>query len=86
MATVKSTQEAALDAKLLLHTAHLGSERAQKLKVERGSFQLHTFIAHVRDVIESGASERGLNWEALTRKASRALLRPACPGFMYILL
>ena len=80
---VKSTQEAALDAKLLLHTAHLGSERAQKLKVERGSFDLHEFIGHVRDRLESGSTPRGLNWSSVSKQVARALAQSACPSFMY---
>ena len=89
---VKSTQEAALDAKLLLHAAHLTSERAQKLKVESGSFDLDDFIRKLRDRLAGDSSsasqqrtladEGSLAFDSFTSEVLQTSVRMPCLSFM----
>lgn len=51
---VKSTREAALDARLLLHTTRLASERVHQLKLDTSSFDKEEFMRRLRDGLIHG--------------------------------
>lgn len=76
---VKSTHEAQLDAKLLLHTSSLTSQRAQKVKLEQGTWDLTEFLTAVSKLTERG-SNASLN--SLHDHALNTSLAPPAMSFM----
>jgi hypothetical protein len=67
---VKSTHEAQLDAKLLLQTSSLTSQRAQKVKLEQGSWDLTEFLNALSKLTESGVSLDSLHDHAVNSSSA----------------
>jgi hypothetical protein len=85
--TVKSTREAALDARLLLHTTRLASERVHQLKLDTSSFDREEFMRRLRErlyVPRGTAGEGKMNWAALKPAVTKALIRAPSIGFMCV--
>jgi hypothetical protein len=76
---VKSTHEAQLDAKLLLQTSSLTSQRAQKVKLEQGSWDLTEFLNAVAKLTETGANT---SLDSLHDHAANASSAPPAMAFM----
>ena len=77
---VKSTHEAQLDAKLLLHTSSLTTQRAQKVQLEQGSWDLTEFLNTVSKLIDNGSNNTSL--DALHNHVVNASLAPPSMSFM----
>ncbi|KAI8925050.1 Nse4 C-terminal-domain-containing protein [Entophlyctis helioformis] len=52
---VKTTQDAALDSKALLHLAELSAQKIQRLKLDGGSFDLDDFVSKLADKLSGRA-------------------------------
>ena len=78
-----STHEAVLDAKLLLHTASLASERVQRLKVDRGSFDMNVFLSKLKQKKSTNKKEE-LKWKELYPFVSKTTVGIPRFHFMYI--
>ena len=76
---VKSTHEAQLDAKLLLHTSALTSQKAQKVKLEQGSWDLTEFLAALSMKLNSGSQVKLSN---LHENIANSWLAPSPMSFM----
>ncbi len=77
---VKSTHEAQLDAKLLLHTSALTSQKAQKVKLEQGTWDLSEFLAALSKKLNSGSQ---LSLHNLHQDVVNSWCAPPSLAFMY---
>ncbi|KAI9364510.1 Nse4 C-terminal-domain-containing protein [Zopfochytrium polystomum] len=90
---VISTQEAALDSKVIVQTAELGIEKVKKMKLAGKSFDIDDFIQKLADVKQNdrpipNLSQRGqgdrsdVAWATIGDIASKYMLRAPTSDFM----
>ncbi|KAJ1976666.1 hypothetical protein H4R33_006388 [Dimargaris cristalligena] len=91
---VKNTYEATLDAKILILSADIGSQKAKKMRIEHDAFDIESFFTKLQHIVKGTHELEGLeetpvdpdyenHWPKLGITASKYARRAPASNFMF---
>lgn len=84
--SVKNTQEATLDSRLLVLSADLGNQKARNLRLESQMFSVDEFVSKIKRFARprAGDDDEDLNWKKIGQKAFQFSARVQSIDFMQV--